>query len=126
MPCASRIRGSAPVSGTYYFGENAGLAVRPRFLGPPESKLEDTASPIRHVRSGMPPFLVTWAEQEFPHLKRQAHEMVAALQAENIDVQTLELPDCNHFTASYVAGEADGLWPTTFDQWSARILGNKT
>src|SRR5690606_545495 len=36
MACSANVRGCAPISGIYYFGENAGMAVRPRFLGPPE------------------------------------------------------------------------------------------
>src|SRR5690606_26918116 len=58
MPCAARIRGAAPLSGTYYFGENSGLAVRPRFLGDPQLRAEEQASPINLVRAGLPPFLL--------------------------------------------------------------------
>lgn len=123
LPCSDRLRGIAPLSGTYYFGENSGLAVRPRFLGPPEAGAERAAAPIHQLRKGLPPFLVAWGEQDFAHLKRQAHEMIKALQDADISVDLLELPGCNHFTASYAAGERDGLWPNTFDQWSARVLG---
>lgn len=118
VPCASRLKGAAPLSGTYYFGENSGLAVRPRFLGPVEQAAEKTASPIHHVRAGLPPFLLAWGEQDFPHLKRQAQEMVAALEGHAVDVDTVELPGCNHFTASYAAGDVDGTWPKAFDTWS--------
>src|SRR5690606_3332706 len=124
VPCSSALRGVAPVSGTYYFGEDSGLAVRPRFLGPAELGAEQEASPIRHVRAGLPPFLVTWAEDEFPHLKRQAHEMIQALQDAQVDVSTLELPGCNHFTASFAAGDVGGLWPSTLDGWSAAVIEN--
>lgn len=113
----SRIRGCAPLSGVYEFGEHAGMATRPRFLGPPEAAAERYASPMRHVRPGMPPFLLSWGEHDFPHLKRQAQEMLAALQAANVAAKALELPGCDHFTASYAAGDADGLWMRTLDQW---------
>lgn len=121
VPCAARLKGAAPLSGTYYFGENAGLAVRPRFLGPVERAAENAASPLHQVRSGLPPFLVAWGEQDFPHLKRQAQEMVAVLEAAHNDVETVELPGCNHFTASYAAGEVGGVWPRAFDAWSRRL-----
>ncbi|HUH87447.1 MAG TPA: alpha/beta hydrolase [Pusillimonas sp.] len=122
MPCAARLRGAAPLSGTYYFGENAGLAVRPRFLGPPEAGAEKQASPLFQVRAGLPPFFLAWGVDDFPHLKRQALEMMAELQAAKVPVESLELPGCNHFTASYAAGDVGGLWPTEFDRWSATLL----
>ena len=121
LPCASRIRGCAPVSGVYEFGEDSGMAVRPRFLGPPEAAAEHAASPIQHVRAGLPPFLLTWGENDFPHLKRQAQDMLAKLKAEDVPVETLELPGCNHFTASYAAGDVDGLWVTSLDQWMRKV-----
>ncbi len=121
LPCASRIRGCAPISGVYEFGEHSGMAVRPRFLGPPEAAAEQAASPIRHVRAGLPPFLLTWGENDFPHLKRQAQDMLARLEAEGVPAETLELPGCNHFTASYAAGDVDGLWVTVLDQWMRKV-----
>lgn len=122
VPCAARLRGSAPLSGTYYFGENSGLAVRPRFLGPTERAAEKQASPFHHVRAGLPAFLLAWGDDDFPHLKRQAQEMAAALEQANVSVETLELPNCNHFTASFAAGEVGGKWPLAFDDWSARVV----
>jgi acetyl esterase/lipase len=117
-----RIRGCAPISGIYYFGEDSGMAVRPRFLGPVEAKAEHAASPIFHVRPGLPPFLLIWGENDFPHLKRQAQEMLAKLKEQNVPVQTLELPGCTHFTAVYAAGDVDGPWAAAIDQWSRGIV----
>lgn len=118
MACSAQVKGCAPISGIYYFGEDAGVAIRPRFLGPPEVGADTAASSIKNLKSGLPPFLLTWGEEDFPHLKRQGQEMEAALKAHDIPVETLELPGCNHFTASYAAGDVDGLWATTFDDWS--------
>ncbi len=121
MSCSAHVRGCAPLSGIYYFGENAGMAVRPRFLGAPGTQTDDAASPLKHLKPGLPPFLLTWGEEDFPHLKRQGQEMAAALKKHEIPVETLELPGCNHFTASYAAGDVNGLWPTTFDKWSGTL-----
>src|SRR5690625_1503863 len=112
------IKGCAPVSGIYYFGDGAGMAVRPRFLGPPEANAEEAASPINFVRKGLPRFLLSYGSDDFPHLVRQAGEMQQALEAESVSVQTLKLPNCNHFTASYAVGDIDRLWAQTFDAWS--------
>lgn len=122
LPCASRIRGCAPISGIYYFGEGSGMAVRPRFLGPLESGADQKASPMNYVRSNLPPFLLAWGEEDFPHLRKQAQEMYAALQRVGVSVDSIELPGCNHFTASYAAGDIGGAWPTKFDQWTNKLI----
>ena len=123
LPCAGLMRGCAPISGTYYFGEKSGLSVRPRFLGPENMGTEDRASPIYHLHAGLPPFLLTWGSDDFPHLKRQSLEMEAALRAAGASVQGLELQGCNHFTASYAAGEVGGVWAKALDDWSKSVVG---
>ncbi|OXR48245.1 hypothetical protein PuT2_13715 [Pusillimonas sp. T2] len=122
IPCRTRIRGCVPVSGVYYFGDNSGMAVRPRFLGPLEAGLDQSASPLHLVDHGLPPFLLTWGDNDFPHLKRQALEMKAALAEQGNIADMLELPGCNHFTASYAAGDIDGMWVNAVDVWSGRLL----
>ena len=104
------VKGVLPVSGTFEFGEGSGLSMRPRFLGPPEMGHDKTASPINHLHSGAPPFLVAWGEKDFPHLARQGEDFAKALLSHNIDVTTLILKDCDHLGASYAAGEIDGAW----------------
>lgn len=122
MPCSSNIKGCAPLSGIYYFGENSGMAVRPRFLGPPDANADQAASPMRQLRPSLPPFLLAWGEEDFPHLKRQGQEMEAALKGNNTQVETLELPGCNHFTGSYAVGDVGGLWATTLSAWMNKVL----
>jgi len=111
------IRGCAPVSGVYYFGPESGMAVRPRFLGPVEERNEAKASPIEHVQGTVCPFLISYGSQDFPHLVRQAREMAERLHMNGTAVQTLVLPDCDHFEASYAAGEPGGLWVNTLKAW---------
>ena len=38
------IRGALPISGTYLFGPDSGLSMRPRFLGPADSGHDQAAS----------------------------------------------------------------------------------
>ena len=104
------IRGALPISGTYTFGEGSGLSMRPRFLGPEGSGSETAAAPWTHMHGEAPPFLIAWGEHDFPHLVRQAGAFAAALQRLGVEVETLELAECDHLGASYASGEADGAW----------------
>ncbi len=103
------IKGCLPISGVYFFGEGAGFAKRPRFLGPEGSGAERAASPILNI--GAPaPFLIAYGERDFPHLVRQAEDMVQALRKAHGEVQTIVFPSRDHFTSSLAGGEPDGPW----------------
>jgi len=118
------LKGCAPISGVYRFGEGAGMAVRPRFLGPAEQGNEEAASPLLHVKEGLCPFFISWGENDFTHLKTQAEEMAAALAASGVLVQTLELPGCDHFAAHHAAGEAGGAWVQNLRRFMDTVLEN--
>ena len=109
------IRGCLPVSGVYDFGENSGLSVMPRFLGWIGNARE--ASPVENIVGTPPPFFMSWGENDFPHLKRQATEMTAALREAGTDVTTLELPGCDHLEASLSNGDPDGPWLDAAIKW---------
>jgi len=104
------LKGCLPISGVYRFGENSGLSMRPRFLGPEGNGAELAASPILHVQGKPPPFFIACGENDFPHLVRQAVEMADALHVAGGDVTSLVLPGRTHFTASLAGGEPDGPW----------------
>jgi len=106
----SVIRGALPISGTYLFGPDSGLSMRPRFLGPDSAETDADASPLSHIHGDAPPFLVAWGSRDFPHLVRQAKDFVGALERAGVSVETLELADCDHLGASYAAGDPDGAW----------------
>ncbi|MGD9924531.1 MAG: alpha/beta hydrolase, partial [Pseudorhodoplanes sp.] len=103
------IKGCLPISGVYRFGEGSGLSARPRFLGNEGSGTDQAASPILHIRR-TPPFLIAYGDKDFPHLRVQAQEMAAALAAAGGEVETILMPERDHFTASLAGGEADGPW----------------
>ena len=107
---ADVIKGALPISGTYEFGAQSGLSMRPRFLGPEDSGVEATASPVNYVHGAAPPFFVSYGEADFPHLVRQADEFTQALRDAGVGVQSLQLAGCDHLGASYAAGEVDGQW----------------
>jgi arylformamidase len=104
------LKGCLPISGVYRFGENSGLSMRPRFLGPEGNGAEMTASPIRQIQGKPPPFLMACGEGDFPHLIRQANEMADSLRAAGADTTLVVLPGRTHFTASLAGGDPDGPW----------------
>mgnify|MGYP001807271393 CR=1 FL=1 len=111
------IRGALPISGTYLFGPDSGLSMRPRFLGPADSGHDQVASPLAHVGASSPPFLVSYGSNDFPHLRRQAQDFVAAMRAQGNDVTECELPGCDHLGASYASGEPDADWIRAAAPW---------
>jgi arylformamidase len=101
------LHGCLPISGVYCFGEGSGLSMRPRFLGGADA--ERSASPIAQI-TDRTPFLIAHGDQDFPHLIVQAEAMTQALQAAGNSVERVLLSGCDHFAASYEAGEAKGTW----------------
>jgi acetyl esterase/lipase len=120
---ADVIKGCLPISGVYTFGESSGLSVRPRFLGPADDPaaavLAAKASPLEMIQGIPSPFLLAVGTKDFPHLIPQAGMMAHALRAAGGKVDELSLEGCDHFTASYAGGEAEGPWVTTATRWMA-------
>jgi acetyl esterase/lipase len=104
------LKGCLPISGVYRFGENSGLSMRPRFLGPEGNGADAAASPVLHIQDRPPPFFIACGEQDFPHLVRQSEEMTAKLRAAGGTVTSLVMEGRTHFTASLAGGEPDGPW----------------
>jgi len=115
---ADVVKGALPVSGTYWFGADSGLSMRPRFLGPegPDNRNEDEASPIRHLEPPLPPMLLFHGSEDFPHLARQAVAFEAAVRGARGEVARIVMPERNHFSAHYACGEPDGpMVPAALD-----------
>ena len=104
------IRGCLPVSGVFDFTEGSGLSMRPRFLGPADSGSERPASPLHNIQDKPPPFLIAHGSKDFPHLMRQAEEMEQALAKAGGKVARIVLEGCDHLSASYACGDAQGAW----------------
>ena len=113
---ADVIRGVVAVSGTYRFGADSGLSMRPRFLGPENAEAEQPASPLHRLAPPLPPFLLFHGSEDFPHLSKQAAAFEAALRAAGGAVERVVMPGRNHFSAHYACGEADGpMVPAALD-----------
>jgi len=103
------IRGCLPLSGVFDFTATSGLSMRPRFLGA-DPHADEAASPIRHIGATVPPFLVAYGSNDFPHLVTQGRAFAAALRHAGGSVEEIEMAERTHFTSSYAGGEADGPW----------------
>ena len=105
------IKGALPISGTYEFGPESGLSMRPRFLGDETTGADKTASPVQYVHGGAPPFLISFGDKDFPHLIKQAEKFAELLRKNGVEVSVVQLDDCDHLGASFTSGEPDGVWP---------------
>jgi acetyl esterase/lipase len=56
------------------------------------------ASPLTHVRPGLPPFLILTAGCDYPPMRRMAKEFAAALEKNGCDVRAKEIPRRTHET----------------------------
>lgn len=113
------LRGCLPVSGVFRFDAQSGLTMRPRFLGPaePRDAAHDASPLLVFERDVAPPFLVAWGSRDFPHLVAQAGQMVDALHAAGVPVDTYVLEGCDHFEASLACGDPASGWPARAAAW---------
>lgn len=89
------IKGVIPISGVYLVeGES------PLFdtIFGTDSTMRRNASPLRHVREHLPPFLVIYAAADFHFLDEMAIGFVKALQEKQDEAKLLEIKDRNHIT----------------------------
>jgi len=97
--------------------------MRPRFLGPVDDPaaavLTEKASPLKMIQGTPPPFLLAFGTKDFPHLIPQADMMASALRAAGGEVVELAMEECDHFTASYAGGDAEGPWVDAATRWMA-------
>ena len=86
------IRGAIPVSGVYEIAGNF-LA---KVFGT-DAEEHKRASPIRQVREALPPFLILYADKDFPGCGKVASEAFCkALKAKENQAETVEIKDSDH------------------------------
>jgi len=56
------------------------------------------ASPIQHLRSGAPPFLITYCQWDLEGLPRQARDFAAALKSKFVPAKLVYVPGKNHIS----------------------------
>jgi hypothetical protein len=65
------------------------------------------ASPLTHVRPGLPPFLIVFAEYDWPTLPANADKLHQALKEQNCSSQLLKLAKRNHNSVLFSAIQPD-------------------
>lgn len=90
----NRIRGAMPISGVYDLNTIPGFDSV--FTSDPETRRE--ASPVAHVDEHQPPFLITYAQFDYPTADIQSAELLNLLRQENSEAQTLTIPAKDHIT----------------------------
>ena len=113
---AKDIRGVIGISGVYRVddidlklslssprkGVQLKLDVRPSALVfGDDPKVLQQASPLTHVRPGLPPFLILNAGFDYPPMRKMAKEFAAALEKNGCDVRAIELPWRTHETVLF-------------------------
>jgi acetyl esterase/lipase len=88
----------------------AGLPISVNLFGPvfdndPEVRAD--ASPLAHVRPGLPPFLLLSAEKDLPTLAGMAEDFHAALQGQGCEARHLYINGRNHNSILFCATRLD-------------------
>jgi acetyl esterase/lipase len=84
---SAQLRGVIAMSGVYDVSAIAGFREDP-----------EKASPIRRIRKNVPPFLITYCENDYPYLPMQARDFHAALRAAGVSSELVYVPEKNHIT----------------------------
>jgi acetyl esterase/lipase len=112
------IKGAIPISGVYRVHDlqiEAGLAANRGDGGTVTSNVQvrvtsfssvfgsdpvmrKAASPLTHVKAGLPPFLVVYADRDLPTLPDMAREFDQALKKKSSEIQILEVKRRDHFS----------------------------
>jgi acetyl esterase/lipase len=88
------VKGVVAISGVYRI---APVAVFKAAFGT-DAEVCKKASPLEHVTGGHPPFLIAYAESDYPKLGDLAKDMHAALEKADCSTDLLECKERNHIT----------------------------
>lgn len=66
---------------------------------------QQEASPIRHLREGAPPFLITFTDRDLYLIPEQSHAFYSAFLKRGLPARLLQIPDRTHFDYSGGAGQ---------------------
>lgn len=90
------IRGAIPMSGVYRIPDSSPFFT-PAFSD--NAKVRRDASPVTHVRTSLPPFLIIYAESDLPYCgKDTSEEFCKALVDSKCQAKSLEAKDRNHIS----------------------------
>lgn len=89
------IKGAIPISGVYDVTEAFSL-YRTVFGADPQQRWD--ASPLTHVGPNKPPFLILYAQFDFPGFDAQARQLLSGLREYENEATLLEIPNRDHVT----------------------------
>lgn len=113
------LRGVVAVSGVYRIpdklefnwpntGEKITLHSNPfDFVFGGDHKAREAASPVCHVRAGLPPFLLLYADRDLPLIPEMTKDFAAALKDKKDDVTARKIDSRNHNNIVFAATRAD-------------------
>jgi acetyl esterase/lipase len=88
-----QVRGVVAISGVYILPQSGFVSV----FGE-DAEARKKASPIQHVRAGLPPFLILYADKDYPGCDKAPSEAFArALKDKGNEARTVEVVESNHF-----------------------------
>lgn len=91
---AADIRGAAPLCGVYQIPPGKQFTK----VFPADDAVRKQASPQTHVTGKHPPFLIGYADQDFPTIDVMSEQLGKKLKECKCDVEVLRLPDRDHIT----------------------------
>jgi acetyl esterase/lipase len=80
------------------------------------------ASPINHVRAGLPSTLLLFAENDLPAIPAQAEAMKIALDSVGIPVERAMIANRDHFNIIHHIGAPDDVATETIYDWLVTVL----
>ena len=86
----SNIKGAIPVSGAFV------VSTQMKFVFGDDEEVCKKASPQNHVREGLPPYLILYAENDLGDLGKQAQAFAPALKEKKVEATILMGKDRNH------------------------------
>ena len=97
----SHIKGAIPVSGVFV------VSPRMKNVFGDDEEVCKKASPQNHVRDGLPPFLVVYADNDLGNLGQQAEKFAPALKEHKVEATLVKGKDRNHGTIMMKMSDED-------------------
>jgi acetyl esterase/lipase len=88
-----KIKGVIALSGVYTIG-----AGRLNQAFGDDPKVHEEASPLKHIKAGLPPFLIVYADNDFKGLDGLAESMAKALKEKHDAVTLMKIDNRDHYT----------------------------
>lgn len=119
----SAVKGALPISGIYDLSiAPPGMSYNAIFGSDPAVRRD--ASPITHAGPNKPPFLVIYAQFDFPGLGAQGQQLVERLKQNDNDAALLSIPNKDHVSIIFSLGAPNDLTTEAMLSFMRRIVGN--